>query len=419
MDFEALETAVRSAAMNFGARALEACVNADRSDCAQPRLPCECGTWASRCGDRLKRFATAVGTVTLRRGYYHCGDCGSGFYPKDRRLGLVGSSLSQAVCRMVAFSAAHLSFASARDLLWELSSVRVSAKQVERSAEHTGGQVAADEITRVEVEPDIAATKYLAMDGTGVPMRKVETGGRRGKQPDGGARTREMKLVSVWSADTLDKKGRPVPDPMSVTHNAAIETAHAADRDRQVSPFAQRVQREADRRSFYDAGRQVVIGDGARWIWNTCEELFPDAIQIVDIYHAKEKLWDVAKAVYGDGADLTGQWMKERKAQLRTGDIEALLEVLDGLSQAHPVAEQTAGYFRHNIERMRYGEFRRQKLCVSSAVVESGCKNVIGTRLKRGGMHWSLAGANAIVALRCSVLSRRFDDFWYARAENQ
>ena len=117
-----------------------------------------------------------------------------------------------------------------------------------------------------------------------------------------------MKLVSVWTAETVNKKGRPVPDPMSVTHNAAIETAHAADRDRQVSPFAQRVQREADRRCFYDAGRQVVLGDGARWIWNLCSELFPDAIQIVDIYHAKERLWDVAKAVYGDGTELTAQW---------------------------------------------------------------------------------------------------------------
>ena len=405
--------------MNFGARALEACVNADRSDRAEGWLRCGCGTWAKRCGDRVKRFVTAVGSVALRRGYYHCDSCGGGFYPKDRRLGLVAGSLSQAVRRMVAFSAAHMSFACARDLLWELAAVRVSAKQVERSAEHTGRRIAADEIERVDVESDTAATKCLAMDGTGVPMRKAETAGRRGKQPDGGARTREMKLVSVWTAQTLDKKGRPVPDPMSVTHNAAIETAHAADRDREVSPFAQRVQREADRRGFYDAELQVVLGDGARWIWNLCSELFPDAVQIVDIYHAKEKLWDVAKAVYGDGTELTAQWAKARKTQLRAGDIEALLKVLDGLSGAHPQAKEAAGYFRNNIERMRYGEFRRRKLCVSSAVVESGCKNVIGTRLKRGGMHWSVAGANAIVALRCCVLSRRFDDFWYAKAQNQ
>ncbi len=419
VDFEAIETAVRSSVLNLGAALVAAYLNADRNDDQGPELRCECGGMAHYSGRRTKTFTTVVGALALHRAYYHCRECNSGFYPKDIQLGLDESVISPGVVRMIGLTAAHTSFACAQELLRELAHVNTSVKQVERSAEGLGEQIAADEQARVDVEPSSAATMYLGMDGTEVPMRASETAGRCGKQPDGSAKTREMKIVAVWTAETLNDKGRPQTDPMSTSYNAAIETARTADCDKVLSPFAQRVEREAVRRGFYDANRQMVIADGALWIWNICSEIFPDAIQIVDIFHAREKLWDVAKAVYGPGSDLAKQWAEKHLEQLKAGDIEALLEALSAFSPTHEAAVQAAGYFDKNRERMRYGQFRDQKLCVSSAVVEAGCKNAIGARLKRGGMHWSVKGVNAIAALRCSVLSNRFDDFWYAKAINQ
>ena len=64
---------------------------------------------------------------------------------------------------------------------------------------------------------------------------------------------------------------------------------------------------------------------------------------------------------------------------------------------------------------MRYRKFHLRGLCTSSGVVEAGCKVVVGTRLKRAGMHWTVKGANATIALRCSKLSGRFEDFWESR----
>lgn len=106
---------------------------------------------------------------------------------------------------------------------------------------------------------------------------------------------------------------------------------------------------------------------------------------------------------------------------LKAGDIEALIEPLQDVSRGHPGITSMAGYFERNRERMRYRSFQECKLYYSSAVVEAGCKNVVGVRLKlkRGGMHWSVDGANKIAALRSCVVSHRFDDFWYAATVNQ
>ena len=142
--------------------------------------------------------------------------------------------------------------------------------------------------------------------------------------------------------------------------------------DKQLSAFAQRVEREARRRGFYDAERQVVIGDGARWIWYLVDEIFSIAVQIVDLYHAREKVWDVAKSVYGLGTDLTGQWAQAQVRLLKAGDIEALLEVISDHCAANDVARNSFGYFSHNRERIRYQAFRDDQLCVSSGIVEVG-----------------------------------------------
>ena len=150
---------------------------------------------------------------------------------------------------------------------------------------------------------------------------------------------------------------------MSTSYNAAIESARMEVWDKQLSAFAQHVEREANRRGFYDAERQVVIGDGARWIWHLVDEIFPKAVQIVDLYHAREKVWDVAKSVYGLGTDLTGQWAQAQVRLLKTGDIKALLEVISNYSATNDVIRHAFGYFTRNRDRMRYRAFRDDQLC--------------------------------------------------------
>lgn len=396
---------------------MERWLNADTSDGAEPMLPCPCGERARYAGRRPRWLQCVLGTLRFERAYYHCARCRTGFCPRDRELGLDAGSLSPAVRRMAGAVGALVSFQEGSELLEELAGVTLDPKQVERTAERLGREIAHDERSVVTPQPPSAPTMYLGLDGTGVPMRASEVEGRQGKQPDGTAKTREVKLVTVWSAEGRDDQGIPVRDRGSVSYSAAIESAAMHDTDLELSPFAQRVQREARRRGFEHALRRVVLGDGAPWIWNLAEELFPGAVQIVDLYHAKGHLWDVAKAIYGAGTDLAEQWAKQRRDQLDDGRIDDILAALELHAASHEEARKCLDYVRRNRSRMRYPEFRAQGLCVASGVVEAGCKVTIGTRLKRAGMHWTVAGADAIIALRCARLSGRFDDFWQRRTK--
>lgn len=410
----------RRVALGVAGRVVQNHLNADLSDGGEPtRICADCGGKARHAGRREKRFESVLGALHLRRAYYHCACCGHGFYPRDRTLGVEGLCLTPALTRMVGHVGALVSFAEGSALLHELSGALVDAKQVERTAERLGQEILDDE-RRVVVETEpVADTLYLGMDGTGVPVRPAELAGRSGKQADGTAKTREVKLVTVWSAEDRDDQGVAVRDRGSISYSAAIESAAMLDTDEHLSAFAQRVRREADRRGFDQAARRVILGDGAAWIWKLAEELFPGAIQIVDLFHAKGHLWDVAKSIYGIGNEVGEQWAKQRRDELDAGAIDTLVEVLQQHAAHNDEARRCLGYLRNNQARMRYPAFRAQGLCVSTGVVEAGCKIAIGTRLKRAGMRWTVDGADAIIALRCCRLSGRFDNFWARRSAHR
>ena len=408
--------------MRVAARAVEQQLNTDTSDHAGPTLPCACGQSARYAGRRKKSFETVLGGMTLERAYFHCDHCEAGFCPRDRALGFEGESVSPGVLRMVGLVGAMVSFKEGHELLHELAGVDVPTKHVERAAEALGREIAEDEKRVVEppgANETLAPTLYLGMDGTGVPVRKEELVDRPGKQPDGSSKTREVKLVTIWSAEGRDKHGTPVRDVGSISYSAAIESAARKDADPTPSDFAARVEREATRRGFHRAPRQAVLGDGAKWIWNLADEYFPDVVQIVDRFHAKQHLSDVAKSIYKPGSDLAKQWGRKRHDDLDAGDIKAVLKSLRRHSPKDEEARKCVEYIEHNRHRMRYPEFRDAGLCTSTGVVEAGCKVAIGTRCKRAGMHWTVAGASAIIALRCSKLSGRFEEFWERRAQRQ
>jgi hypothetical protein len=417
-DFEAIEAAARREALRLAGMAVARRLNAEESDHCAISLPCpRCAGPARYAGRRDKAFTTVLGEMTLSRAYYHCEHCAAGFCPRDQKLGFRDGRLSPHVLRMVGIVGSRVSFQEGHQMLAELAGIEVATKHVEREAEHLGAEILQDEKLVLEADSNaqLPATLYLGLDGTGVPMRVSELVGRSGKQEDGSAKTREVKLVTVWSAQGRDEEGMPLRDEGSVTYSAAIESAASRDTDKELSEFAKRVDREAQRRRFQQAPRQAVIGDGAPWIWNIASELFPDALQIVDRYHANERVSTVAKAIYGPGTELAEHWTHQRCTELKAGNLDAVLTALSSHFSIKE-ARECKKYFQTNRNRMRYDKFHAAGLCTSSAVVESGCKRAVGLRLKQGGMFWTVAGANAILALRCCRLSGRFENFWERRA---
>lgn len=419
MDLEAIETAARRQALQIAARAVERRLNEDHSDQFQSEVLCRCGQPAQYADRRAKNFTTVLGPMRLERAYFHCGPCQEGFAPRDRALGIEDTCLSPALTRMCGLVGSMVSFEEGSTLLAELAGIKLNAKQVERYAEALGRAIAADELLHVvpAAAEMIAPTGYLGMDGTGAPMRPSEVADRPGKQEDGSAKTREVKLCTLWSAEGRDEDGVPVRDEGSVSYSAAIESAATHDTDVLPSAFAQRVLREATRRGFERAPRRVVLGDGAPWIWNLATEHFPGAIQIVDRFHAKQHLSEVSKAIFGADAQAARGWAALRHDELDEGRLDDLLESISAHSATCDEARKCVGYVTENRDRMRYSQFHAQGLCTSTGVVEAGCRVVVGTRLKRPGMHWTVRGADAIIALRCCRLSGRFEDFWERRSQ--
>jgi hypothetical protein len=419
LDLEASEMAIRAAMHQMGGVLLEKLLNSDGGGYRGAHLDCSQGHAAQFAGYRGKEILTVVSSVEARRAYYHCPECQSGFAPKDQELDVVGSSFSPGVRRMMARVGAKEPFEQGRGDLEQLAGVVVQTKQVERISAQLGQQVEAfclrerEAILSGKVMPLVPAVPilYIAIDGTGVPVVPRETEGRRAKDAKGKAKTREAKIGCVFTQTKPDEEGYPLRDENSTTYVGAIETAET---------FGWRIYAEAVRRGLRLAYRVVVLGDGGPWIWGIAALHFPGATEIVDLYHAREHLANLGKSIYGSTSAQAKQWAAARSEQLDRGDVEAVITSMRRVQprQEHVQKEvrKAIDYFQTNKERMRYAQFRNQGLFVGSGVVEAGCKTIIGQRLKQSGMRWTVNHANAIIALRCSQLSGRWEEFWEQRA---
>ena len=406
----------------LGARVLEQLLAADPGH-RGARVECGAGHQAGFVSYRAKTIGTVLGPVTLRRAWYHCRQCRHGVAPRDAELSVGQASMSPGLRTMTARAAAAVPFARAGGLLAELAGIALTTKRIERSAEADGAAASAaitaqaDAICSRQIVPlpppaPLPDMLYIAVDGTGVPMTTAETEGRPGKGEDGRAHTREVKLACLFTQASVDDDGRPVRDPGSSTYLATFEPA---------ARFAQLVNAEARRRGAEHIRQLVILGDGAVWIWNLADQLFPAATQIVDLYHAREHVHDLAnlatRLLRGSHPD----WLAERLAELDAGDIPALLAAGQALNFIGALArerDKQLGYFEVNAHRMHYARFRQLGMFTGSGAVEAGCKSVIGQRLKLSGMHWSVPGATAITTLRCQEASGRWEQIWQ-RPHNQ
>jgi hypothetical protein len=420
VDLEAVEMGFRSALHEAGAAALTQLLQFPAPAADLRNITCPCGHQARYRELRSRRLLTALGEVELSRPWYLCPHCHTGQFPVDRQLDVENRDCSPGVRRMQAIVGQDAPFDHGREQMKVLAGLEVTAKSVERTAEAIGADIAGGEQCEIRkaVQLDLPVIigkpipiLYVQMDGTGVPVVKKETEGRKGKTDGQPAHTREVKLGCVFTQTAWDQEGYAIRDPDSTTYTGAIETAEE---------FGKRIYLEAWNRGWSRAAKKVVMGDGAEWIWNLADQHFPGAVQIVDLYHARQHLWDLARKLHPN--DLTNQkaWIKaHQKRLLDKGKIEKLVLSLRSTKSIHAeVLEKirtAADYFERNAKRMRYPTFRRQHLFVGSGVVEAGCKTVIGSRLKQSGMFWTVRGANAIIALRCSHLNGRFEDYWESR----
>jgi hypothetical protein len=402
-----------------GAAAIHGLLQFPAPPAEQRTLPCTCGQTTRYRELRSKPVLTALGRVQLSRPYYLCPHCHTGQFPADVELDIDNTEYSPGVRRMLAVVGQEAPFDHGRQQMKLLADVEVTTKAVERTAEAIGADMVACEQAEIQraMQLDLPLIVgapipilYVQMDGTGVPVVKKETVGRQGKIEGQPAHTREVKLGCAFTQTTSDEEGYAMRDPHSTTYVGAIETAEE---------FGKRLYLEAWKRGWSRASKKVVMGDGSEWIWNQAQQHFPGAMQIVDLYHARQHLWDLARKLHPNDEVNQNRWMMIQQDLLDHCQIKKLLASLRSIqTSSAELAEKLrteAEYFRRNAKRMRYPKFRRQHLFVGTGVIEAGCKTVIGSRCKQSGMFWTVRGVNAILALRCSQFNGRFEDYWETR----
>jgi hypothetical protein len=358
---------------------------------------------------RPKQPLTLFGRISLGRNYYYCQEEQQGRAPLDQALGL-WAGYSPGVLRLLCRAAARFPFEIAAAELKAYCGLEVEGRQIQRVAQVMGPLVRAAQEQMPPFKHDSGTIQimYGAVDGTGVPMVPEELEGREGKQPDGSAKTREVKLGCIFTQTTTDEEGLPVRDHQSTSYVAGFE--EAAD-------FMVRFRKEAIRRRMAAALLFVLLGDGAHWIWEHGEKCFPLAIQILDLYHALEHLFTLSKLLEPQADTAKALW-QGWKEQLLVDEVAGVLDqarervarLTD--SKAAELAGKEINYFERNQSRMLYGTYRALGLFYGSGVVEAGCKTLIGGRCKGSGMLWSVAGATHVLDLRCALFGNQFDDIW-------
>lgn len=361
--------------------------------------------------DRTRGVKTIFGSIELKRNYLYSPKDKQGCCPLDKALGLIGGT-SPGLVRLASRAAAREGFEAASDDLKELAGIQIDGRQIQRLVAHSGPMIAAQlKLTGPEIEAKPMPICYVEADGTGIPMVAEELQGRKGKQDDGTAKTREVKLGCVFSQTKTDEEGQPMRDHQSTSYVGTLES---------VGTFAPLLRDEARRRGIGKSQKVVLIGDGAAWIWELARTHFPLAILILDFYHMMEYLHELSELLYGKDTMWAGRMKDQWKEQMERDEVQTVIATMknraahleEASAETLKKIQDKIGYLENNKDKMLYGTFRQQGLFYGSGVVEAGCRAVIGQRLKQSGMFWSQSGAESILGLRCALMSNRWDECW-------
>jgi hypothetical protein len=403
-DFAAFERKLLAALKFDGARWVEQLLN----DPTLPGNQVQPQADEEDYGQRSKTVLLTLGWVNLRRTYLYSPTRGEGRFPLDAALGLVQSYSPEAVrwvCRAAALAGSYQ--AASQDLL-TYADLEIDARQIQHLVARVAPVMERWRQAQAPVfDPTAGEIFCIGPDGTGAPTRRRDLRGRKGKA-GGRARTREVKVGAIFTHRKPDQPGeRPERDHASTTYVAAIVTAEE---------FGPILRAEAQLRGMAKAKVVVFLGDGAVWVWKLARINFPNAICILDYYHACEHLNLLSAALYGEGSPLAKRRYRQWRSALlkdKVGEVIVRAKAdLPSQAAARNLAKKQIAYFERNRSRMQYQTYRQDGYFIGSGVTEAGCKVVVAQRFKQSGMLWSCKGAGHLLTVRCALLSGWFADFW-------
>lgn len=441
-DLQTLEQKVLTTCLSLGRGMLESILNHAAEEAgAQTRREGACGHQQRLVGRRPKQLHTLMGKVTIERAYYQCQtqeeeektECSHGEAPYDAVWGPLSGRTSPGVQRLLGKLVARMTLLESVETFTSILPLCMSERQVLNLVQPVGEQLRKQEDEQLQTlleqagKKETPACEHNSVQGQPIRRLYIETDGvmarmRRGSVPMQERETqrkadvyREIKVGAVFEGQPGRQRSELVPgvlidEPGPITYLAKRLSAQE---------FGPSLYALAQSAGLDRAQEVVVLGDGARWIRSVVEEHFPTAIQIVDLYHAREHVWNVANAVHGPATPQGAAWAKQADDLLSHGQIEELVQMIEKLPAIAPalgasgsVPQIEAEYFRSHASCMQYHAFRAKGMHIGSGIAEAACKTVVSTRAKRSGMRWTPDGLDAVLALRTSVLNRSYDPFW-------
>lgn len=361
-----------------------------------------CGGATAPGGWRERTLATRCGTVTLATLRYQCAPCGRGWSGLETTLEVPPRArMSPGLQEWVAHLGGVTDFREASGLLAEYTGIETVRRHRRRVgtalADAEDAALAAVEQTREPVGPVDPAPGELVVELDGVMVRYQDGWHEVKVGAVGGVVDRTTTALSYTAA----REGPARFGPRLVAEAARRGALEIVGWEGPIRG-----------RGLARLRRVVVLGDGARWIWELAAEQFGDRVEIVDYYHASQHLWDVARALHPDDPTAQAAWARPLARRLRDEGIAPVLDTLAAVSAptsspAADVLRRERAFFRANADRMTYPAFKAQGFPIGSGAVESAARHVIQLRMKRPGMRWSDAGGRAIASLRSAIRSRR------------
>lgn len=400
---EWVETGLKSALFTDACAILESLFNDPQVEVVgASKLPGE-----KRGGVQEKIVQSMFGVIRIRREYFYHAGRGHGRYPLDEALGLE-NGYTPTVARLMCRAGARETYEESSADLMAYAGLSVNAQEINRMVRRIGPAMRIEMEAEMPTEQTAAVPRlYVSCDGTGVPMRRSELIGVKGKGADGKASTREVKVGCVFTQHPVEGE-EPFRDTDSTSYIATL---------RRCGSFGPLLRKEAYRRGMGRAKEIIFIADGAAWIWEIVRTCFFGAVEILDYFHAHEYLVEIVDLLYGKDTEL-GKQQTERWKDMLFEDrvlevIAAARTLAEGLMKTEKdTLNAKVNYFENNHTRMLYGTYKSKGYFYGSGVIEAGCKSVIGKRAKQSGMFWSEKGAEDVLAIRTALCSDRFDQYW-------
>jgi len=372
---------------------------------------CSCGKKLIKVKkDSQNNILSMFGYIPIVRDILHCRRCHKGYGVIDRLIEINEKHrITKDMTEVITYVAQLVpSFERASEVLKKLLYLDVSSTQIQIVSEEVGKKVFEKEMYEAKEayeKPEEAAPQelkkdrkegvlYIFIDGSQVNTRVEDIKG---------STWHEMKLGLVFSDRDVIRRA----DGSSIIMKKEYVSYFGS-----VTEFKKVLFAAAARAGYGKFKEIVVIGDGAQWIWNMCEEIFPDAVTILDFYHLSENVHDYSKAIYPDDEIKRKRWVKEVLEKVSADKVDEAIEIVEK-AEVKIISDMTVNlpvYMKNNRERIRYKTYKENDYYIGSGPIESGNKVVIQQRMKQSGMRWSIEGGQYIAALRAKHESNKWDD---------